>query len=176
MKWYSQNTNSVLETLETSRISGLSEEKAQLRQQEYGPNRLEAAKKEPAWKLFLKSFKEPLVIILLIAIVLAFASAAYDFQVTGDRQHAMASIYEAVAIMLIVIVNSSLAFHQTRSAQKSLEALSNMRQHHMHVLRDSNWISVAASDLVPGDIVSVKSGDFIDGDLRWLKTAELQIN
>lgn len=176
MKWYSQNTNSVLETLETSRISGLSEEKAQLRQQEYGPNRFEAAKKEPAWKLFLKSFKEPLVIILLIAIVLAFASAAYDFQVTGDRQHAMASIYEAVAIMLIVIVNSSLAFHQTRSAQKSLEALSNMRQHHMHVLRDSNWISVAASDLVPGDIVSVKSGDFIDGDLRWLKTAELQIN
>ncbi|MBU9788720.1 cation-transporting P-type ATPase [Lentilactobacillus sp. G22-6] len=176
MKWYSQSTKSVLETLETSRISGLSEPKAQLRQQEYGPNRLQSAKKEPAWKMFLKSFKEPLIIILLVATGLALASAMYDFNVTGDHKHAMASVYEAVAILLIVVINSGLTFHQTRSAQKSLEALSNMRQHHMHVLRDSNWISVAASDLVPGDIVSVKSGDFIDGDLRWLKTAELQIN
>ncbi|KRL22478.1 cation-translocating P-type ATPase [Lentilactobacillus kisonensis] len=176
MKWYSQSEKSVLETLETSRISGLNEEKVQLRHQEYGPNKLQTAKQEPAWKLFIKSFKEPLIIILLVATALALASATYDFKVTGDQQHAMASVYEAVAILLIVMINSGLTFHQTRSAQKSLEALSNMRQHHMHVLRDSNWISVAASELVPGDIVSVKSGDFIDGDLRWLKTAELQIN
>lgn len=95
---------------------------------------------------------------------------------SGDQAHAMASVYEAVAIVLIVLINSGITFHQTRTAQKSLDALADMRQHHMKVLRGSNWLSIPADHLVPGDIVSVKSGDFIEGDLRWLKASELQIN
>lgn len=176
MKWYNETPESVLEALTTNRISGLSEDQVRQRREKVGANQLQTAKKEPAWKLFLKSFKEPLIIILLVAIALALASAWYDFKVTGNAEHATASIYEAAAIALIVVINSGLTFHQTRSAQKSLEALANMRQHHMHVLREGNWVSLATQELVPGDIVSVKSGDFIDGDLRWLKTAELQIN
>lgn len=176
MKWYSLESPDILEKLDTSRIHGLTDEQAHQRLEKYGPNELAKEEREPAWKMLLKSFKEPLIVILLIAISLALASAAYDFFVSGDQGHAMASVYEAVAIVLIVIINSGLTFHQTRSAQKSLDALSDMRQHHMKVLRNSNWISVSASHLVPGDIVNVKSGDFIEGDLRWLKTAELQID
>lgn len=176
MKWYSHEAETILQELDTSRIHGLSEAQAQRRLAEVGPNELAKEEREPAWKMLLKSFKEPLIIILLIAIGLALASAAYDFFISGDSGHAMASVYEAIAIVLIVIINSGLTFHQTRTAQKSLDALSDMRQHHMKVLRDNNWTSVAANHSVPGDIVSVKSGDFIEGDLRWLKTSELQIN
>lgn len=176
MKWYSHEAETILQELDTSRIHGLSEAQAQQRLAEFGSNELAKEEREPAWKMLLKSFKEPLIIILLIAIGLALASAAYDFFVSGDSGHAMASVYEAIAIVLIVIINSGLTFHQTRTAQKSLDALSDMRQHYMKILRDNNWTSVAANHLVPGDIVSVKSGDFIEGDLRWLKTSELQIN
>ncbi|GAD16300.1 cation-transporting P-type ATPase [Lentilactobacillus otakiensis] len=176
MKWYSQEASTILKELDTSRIHGLTGTQSQERLEQYGPNELAKEEREPAWKMLLKSFKEPLIVILLIAIGLALASAAYDFFVSGDQGHAMASVYEATAIILIVIINSGLTFHQTRSAQKSLDAISEMRQHHMKVLRDNNWTSVSANHLVPGDIVSVKSGDFIEGDLRWLKTSELQIN
>ncbi|CAM3083520.1 hypothetical protein C5L32_001949 [Lentilactobacillus buchneri] len=173
MQWYSHEAETILQELDTSRIHGLSEAQAQRQLAEVGPNELAKEEREPAWKMLIKSFKEPMIIILLIAIGLALASAAYDFFISGDSGHAMASVYEAIAIVLIVIINSGLTFHQTRTAQKSLDALSDMRQHHMKILRDNNWTSVAANHLVPGDIVSVKSGDFIEGDLRWLKTSEL---
>lgn len=176
MKWYSLEIPDILEKLDTSRIHGLTDEHAQQRLERNGPNQLAKAEREPAWKMLLKSFKEPLIVILLIAICLALASAAYDFFVSGDQGHAMASVYEAVAIILIVIINSGLTFHQTRSAQKSLDALADMRQHHMKVLRNNSWTSISADHLVQGDIVSVKSGDFIEGDMRWLKTSELQID
>lgn len=176
MKWYSQNASTILQQLDTSRIAGLDEAEAKRRLEQHGLNELTAKETEPAWKMLLKSFKEPLIVILLIATGLALASAAYDFFVSGDQAHAMASVYEAVAIVLIVLINSGITFHQTRTAQKSLDALADMRQHHMKVLRGSNWLSIPADHLVPGDIVSVKSGDFIEGDLRWLKASELQIN
>lgn len=176
MEWVNQTAEVILERLETSRLTGLSDQQATLRLKRYGPNQLQQTEREPAWRMFLKSFKEPLIIVLLIATTLALASALYDFNVTGDRQHAMASVYEAVAILLIVAINGGLTFYQTRSAQKSLDALANLRQHHMTVLRGQTWKSLAATKLVPGDIVSVKAGDFIEGDLRWLKASELQIN
>ncbi len=176
MNWYQKSGEAVCEALATSRTNGLTDKEARKRLAQYGPNELVTKKNEPAWKLFLKSFQEPLIIILLIATALALASAAYDFWGTGDTSHAMASVYEAVAILIIVAINSGLTFHQTRSTQKSLDALANMRQHKMNVLRDGSWQTIPAREVVIGDLVTVKSGDFIEGDLRWVTVSELQVN
>lgn len=79
MKWYSQNASTILQQLDTSRIAGLDEAEAKRRLEQHGLNELTAKETEPAWKMLLKSFKEPLIVILLIATGLALASAAYDF-------------------------------------------------------------------------------------------------
>lgn len=175
MSWYSNDANSVISKLNTDRASGLSNAEASKRIDSYGPNEITQKKSKPAWLMFLESFKEPLIVILLVAITIAILSSIYEFN-SGNSEHGVASLYEAAAIFIIVLINGGLTFHQTRSAQKSLDALRDMRQPHLNVLRDGTWTSVAADELVPGDIVSVKSGDFIEGDMRFFKTSELQVD
>jgi Ca2+-transporting ATPase len=107
--------------------------------QQNGPNQLEKAKTIPAWQQLLHSLKEPLMIILFIAVGLGALSAWYDFAVTKDHAHAMASVYEAIAILLLIMVNAGLSFWQARAAQKSMAALQSMAAHHALVLRDDDW-------------------------------------
>lgn len=173
---YAKTKEEVLETLETSRSKGLSGTEVAARLEKNGPNQLDEAPPIPAWKQFLSTLKEPIVIILFVAVALAATSASYDFFVTGDRAHGMAAVYESIAILLLIFVNSGLSFSQARSAQKSLDALKTMAEHHTRVLRDESWDDILAEKLVPGDIVSVKTGDFIEADVRWLHVAELQVN
>ncbi|WP_338215379.1 cation-translocating P-type ATPase [Lacticaseibacillus salsurivasis] len=173
---YNEHKADVLTRLATSRQNGLTNEEAQARLTQHGPNALAASKPLPAWRQFLATLKEPLVIILFIAVLLAWASAGYDFFVRNDPSHGMAAVYESIAILLLIFVNAGLSFWQAKSAQKSLDALKVMADHHAKVLRDGDWLTVPATELVPGDIVSVKTGDFIEADVRWLHVAELQTN
>ncbi|WP_268913406.1 cation-translocating P-type ATPase [Lentilactobacillus sp. SPB1-3] len=175
MNWYSKSTDSVISELGTNRSTGLTNTEASKRIDSYGPNEITQNKSKSAIAMFLESFKEPLIIILMVAVVIAFLSSFYEFN-SGNSEHAVASLYEAVAILIIIFINGGLTFHQTRSAQKSLDALRDMRQPHLNVLRDGSWSSIQTDELVPGDIVSVKSGDFIEGDMRFFKTAELQVD
>ncbi|WP_203626749.1 cation-translocating P-type ATPase [Lacticaseibacillus mingshuiensis] len=166
----------VLDALQSDRTHGLTPDEAQRRLTQYGPNALAEAPRLPRWRQFLNTLKEPLVIILFVAVLLAWASAAYDVFVIGDVSHASAAIYESIAILLLIGVNSGLSFWQAEKSEKSLAALKTMADHHANVLRDGEWQTVPAESLVPGDIVSVKTGDFIEADVRWLHVAELQVN
>lgn len=165
----------VLRDLNTDRYSGLSQAEAKKRLAEGGPNALKESKPLPLWKQFLHTLKEPLVIILFVAIGLSLTSAAYDFWGRNDPSHATAALYESAAILLLILVNSGLSFWQARGAQKSMAALKSMAAHQANVLRDGDWQPVDAKDLVPGDIISVKMGDFLEADVRWLQVAELQV-
>lgn len=129
---------------------------------------------KPAWQVFLASFREPLIIILLVAVGIALLSAGYE--ASQGNTHWQASVYEAVTITIIVFINAGLTFHQSRSAEKSLAALRQLRQPKLSVLRSGEWHALPVVQLVPGDIVSVKVGDFIQGDLRFIKTAQLQVD
>ncbi|MFD1486140.1 cation-translocating P-type ATPase [Lacticaseibacillus baoqingensis] len=171
-----QHKQAVLTELETSRRHGLTAAAAQARLTQMGQNALAQPPKIPAWRQFAHTFKEPLVIILLIAVGLAWVSAAYDFFGGGDPAHGMAAIYESIAILLLIAINAGLSFWQAQAAQKSLDALKNMADHHALVLRDGQWEQIPAKALVAGDILKVKTGDFIEADVRWLQVAELMTN
>ncbi|WP_125702352.1 cation-translocating P-type ATPase [Lacticaseibacillus daqingensis] len=173
---YSQHKADVLAALNTDRTHGLTAAAAAQRLTQDGPNALPTPPRPSAWRQFADTLKEPLVIILFIAVFLAWGSAAYDFLVTGNEAHGMAAIYESIAILLLIFVNSGLGFWQAQNAQKSLDALKSMADHHANALRDGEWVTVPAETLVPGDIISVKTGDFIEADVRWLHRAELQVN
>ncbi|WP_179393955.1 cation-translocating P-type ATPase [Lacticaseibacillus absianus] len=173
---YAQHKADVLAQLNTDRTHGLTQTEAQARLDQHGPNALPTPPRPSAWRQFLDTLKEPLVIILFIAVFLAWGSAAYDLLVTGNRAHGMAAIYESIAILILIFVNSGLGFWQAQNAQKSLDALKSMADHHANVLRDGEWGQIPAETLVPGDIISVRTGDFIEADVRWLHRAELQVN
>lgn len=173
---YSHHRQDVVKQLDTSRHNGLTTTSANDRLTQYGQNEIQHEQREPAWKVFLRSLTEPIVIILWIAIGLTLISASYDFLVKNDQAHGMTAIYEGLVILVVILVNSGLTYWQKLKAQKSLDALSAISRHQTNVLRDDTWQKIDAAQLVPGDIVDVKMGDFIEADLRWLSVNELQIN
>lgn len=173
---YSNHREDVVKQLNTSRHNGLTTTSIHDRLTKYGQNEIQHEQREPAWQVFLRSLGEPIVIILWIAIGLTLISASYDFGVKHDYAHGMTAIYEGLVILVVILVNSSLTYWQKLKAQKSLDALSAISRHQTNVLRDATWQKIDAQQLVPGDIVDVKMGDFIEADLRWLSVNELQVN
>ncbi|ANK60815.1 cation-translocating P-type ATPase [Loigolactobacillus backii] len=174
--YYDQDKKTIISTLESNRSKGLTSEEAAKRLEEYGVNEVQQKKERPAWRIFLQTFKDPLVIVLMGAVVLSLFSASYDFFITDNMAHSRTSLYEAIAIGILILGNAALAFWQENSAKKSLAALQQLAEHQTMTLRDNDWQKVPGKKLVPGDILSVKMGDFIDADVRWLKVAELQVS
>ncbi len=172
--FYDQNKNDVLDELKTNRHEGLTDKDAQLRLSKYGKNEIQQEPPTPIWKILIDSFKEPLVIILLLAVLLSLISGIYDLS-GGNVKHAMSSFYEAIAILILIFINSGLSVWQTMNARKSLDSLREMNNHQASVLRDNNWNKIKVDQLVPGDIISAKTGDFIEADVRWIKVSELQV-
>ena len=105
--YYKQKYIESIETLK-SNINGLSSDEAKKRLEEHGYNELKEGVKVPTWKLFLESFKDPLVIILLIAALV---------------QIFLGEVVESIIIFIVIILNSILGVTQTKKAEGSLESL-----------------------------------------------------
>jgi P-type Ca2+ transporter type 2C len=156
--WYNLTAEKTLESLGTS-TSGLSAEEAKKRLADYGPNELKRSKKMSAWRLFLEQFKDLLIIILLIAVVLsAFLGETVD----------------AIVIFIIVLFAAGLGFIQEYRAERSIEALNKLAAPMAHVIRDGRNIDIPAVEAVPGDIVILKTGDRMPADGRLLESVNLR--
>lgn len=160
MSWYNMTEPEVTEELETNVETGISTEDASERQKVFGPNELEEAERPSLFLMFLSQFKDFMVVVLLAATLISGLLGEY---------------LDAIAIILIILVNGILGFVQERKAEKSLQALKQLSSPHMKVLRDSAWHSIPAREAVVGDIVRIESGDRIGADLRIIHCQELQI-
>ena len=174
-KFYQQTKDEVLNKLLVDENTGLINDQVQQNRRLYGENKLPEKQNDPYWKIFLRSFKEPIVIVLLGAVILSFASSIYAFQTQPNPQHGFESLYEAIAILILIIINAFLGFWQEISAQKSLDALKEMNDRSATVFRDGEWQSISTSEIVVGDLLKVQLGDFVEADVRWLQTDELQV-
>ncbi len=144
-----------------SSIDGLSSEHAQERLHQYGENKLQEAKRKGVVQVFLEQFQDLLVLILLIAAVI---SALTD------------GIEGAVVILLVLLLNAALGTLQHFKAQKSLDSLQSLSAPMARVLRDGRKVEIAASEIVPGDILLLEAGDVVAADGRILECHSLQIN
>ena len=135
--------------LESDQQKGLSTSQAEQRLTQYGPNRLEGAKKESLAVRFLNQMKDPMIIVLLIAAVLSLIS-------TGGEDW-----IEAVIILIIVIVNAIISISQENSAEKALEALQKMSAPLAKVIRNGEMVRLDTDLLVPGDIIVLEAGDLV---------------
>jgi Mg2+-importing ATPase len=127
----------------------------------YGPNDAATVKRSPLWLQFLVRFRNPLVIILLVASGLSAA--------TGD----FASFLIVVSIVTISI---TLDFVQEVRAQNAVEALRRSVAVRATVRRNGASLSLPIDQLVPGDIVELIAGDLVPADSRLLESRDLFVN
>jgi Ca2+-transporting ATPase len=146
---------------------GLSRAEAERRLEQYGLNRLKSAPETPWWKRLLEQFHNFLVIILLVATVISMI----EWLLQDPRETALP--YEAIVILLIVLLNALLGFFQEARAERSVRALMALAAPESTVVRDGERERMAADRIVPGDIILVEAGDRVPADARLIESANL---
>lgn len=160
MAWYQIDVNEIFKTLKTTE-QGLTNEAADDRLQQYGPNRLAEEETVSRLKILIHQFTSPLIYILLVAaVVTAFLGEYID---TG-------------VILAIVLLNAVIGYIQEYKAEKSVRALKKMVVPKARVLRNGKEKEIQSERLVPGDIVLLSSGAKVPADLRLFRAAELNID
>ena len=161
MKAYTSDMKDVIKNLETNSHEGLTHEEVKKRIEKYGKNKLKEKKQKTTLEIFLRQFMEPLSIILLVVVVVAFL---------------IRDTSEAIIILSIVILNSIVATMQEVKAKKSLDALKSMSSIRTIVIRGGELVELESEELVPGDVVIIEAGKFVPADVRLIEAHNLMVN
>ena len=146
---------------------GLTTREAQSRLQSSGRNALPSVPPIPAWQRFLTQFWSPLTLLLL-------AAAAISLVVWWIERDS-AFPYESLTIFAIVLLNGILGYLQEHRAEQAVAALQAMTAATTRVLRDGSAQTIAADEVVPGDILLIEEGDTIAADARVLEAIGLRL-
>lgn len=166
LKWQTFTKEECAERLGSSLSGGLSSRQAAARLRENGPNELAPPKKKSLIERFLAQFSDFTTIILLIAAAISFAVS----WVQHDSDY-----IEPIVILVIVNVNAVIGMVQENRAEKAIEALRKLSSPLACVVRGGMEKSIPASQLVPGDLVVLKSGDLVPADLRLVEAVDLRM-
>lgn len=157
---YQKETPELMKELHTA-PEGLNQTEAQQRLQENGPNQLKEAKKKSTLALFLDTFKDAMVVVLLIVAIVQMVMGAH---------------VESLVIFAVLLLNSVVSVIQTKKAEGSLDALKKLSAPDASVLRGGQEQSIPAKDIVVGDIVILEAGDYVPADGRLLEAGSLKID
>ena len=152
--------------------AGLSSAEARRRLEEFGPNRLAGAPSVPAWRKFLQQFQDPLVYLLLVATAISLV-AWFIERAHGTGGEALP--FDAIVIVLILILNAVLGYIQEAKAEQAVDALSKMTAPQTSVLRDGAIVRINTVDVVPGDVIVLAEGDSVSADGRLFQAASLRV-
>ncbi|MFP4974548.1 calcium-translocating P-type ATPase, SERCA-type [Paenibacillus sp. CN-4] len=156
--WHKLGTEELERLFGVDPRTGLDEGEAAGRLERTGANELSDGKKISPLTLLLNQFKDFMVLVLMGATLISGLLGEY---------------LDAVTIVAIILLNGILGFVQEFRAERSLRALKQLSAPTAKVLRAGNQTVVAASKLVPGDIVLLESGDRVPADIRWLECSSL---
>lgn len=140
---------------------GLKDADAAERIREYGLNILPGNNAFSATRLFLKQFQSPLIYILIFAMILSFA---------------MKHVSDGMIIALVVFITSVVGFIQEFKANRALENLNSIISLKAHVWRGGERIIIGQENIVPGDVIELRSGDIVPADARLFEAQNLQIS
>lgn len=161
---YLEPASEVLEK-EESRKNGLKSSEADERLKKFGKNKLIEQKKRSTLLRFLDQIKDPMILVLLAAALLSFATAIYQKESPAD----------VFIILFVVILNSVLGVIQENKAEEAIDALKKMTAATSKVKRDGKIINIKSEDLVRGDIIILEAGDAVPADGRIIECASLKI-
>jgi len=149
------------EKLEVSPEKGLDSQEAQKRSRQYGLNRLRGTRTKPVWVILAGQFKNPIVMLLGGASVLAFSFGQW---------------LEGFSIVAAILINAGIGFFTEWRAVRSMEALHRMSRVVAKVERNDQLQEIAAENIVPGDVVFLEGGDIVPADLRLTEASLLQVD
>lgn len=164
--WHEIPAKEVMKSFAVDEANGLSSDKAKQLLSEYGKNQYAETKRESVFVSVLRQFRDVANIILLLAGFLALALAIREGH----------GYIEPIVIFAIIFMNIALAVSQERSAERALEALQSLNSPTCLVLRDGNRFEVDGADVVPGDILLLKTGDHIAADARIISGTDLYVD
>ncbi len=157
--WHAAAPEELLGRLDSAQ-TGLSDAEARGRLERFGPNVLQRARGDGPLRILVRQVRDPLIYVLIAAAALAVA--------TGK-------VVDGAVVFGVVVVNTFIGFVQEYRAGKAIEALIDMVPETATVLRDGERRSLPASELVPGDVVELQSGDKVPADMRILSLRNLRV-
>ena len=170
------SADEVAEALNVDTHTGLSSEEAKRRLEKFGANELASAPPVPKWKKFLQQFQDPLVYLLLAAPAISLVAWIIEkVNAAPGAEGGEALPFDAIVIVLILIVNAVLGYVQEAKADEAVNALSEMTAPTSNVLRNGRVERIATTDIVPGDVLVLGEGDTVPADGRLFAAASLRI-
>ena len=158
--YYNKSIKEIEKELKTDE-NGLSSEEVKRRIEKYGKNELPKKKKDSVLKIFFAEFKDPIIILLIIAILVSF--------MVGEN-------IDALAITFIVLIDAIMGAYQENKANNAAEALSKLVNVKVKTIRNGKIIQLDSIDLTIGDYVILESGDKIAADLRIVESHNLMVD
>src|SRR5687767_7326681 len=157
--WHTLDAKAVLAQLQSTR-DGLTAEEVRKRLERYGPNRLEVTPPASAWSILVAQFRSVVVLLLVVAAGLALA--------LGDPP-------DAIAIAAVLLINAALGFITELRARRAMDALRGLEVPHATVVREGKTFEISARELVPGDVISLESGQSVPADARLIDATEVRV-
>ena len=149
----------VLEAFQSDAASGISQAEADNRGEQFGANVYQSQKQKSVWQILLHQFISPIVYLLVAGSLVAVYFNDY---------------IDAIAIIIVVLVNAIIGFTMEMQARSSMNALREMDVILSKVLRNGSTHEVPSEKLTPGDVILIEAGDVIPGDARLLEANQLQ--
>ena len=160
MTYYNKEINETLEELNTKKI-GLTSKEASSRLLINGKNEIKKKEEVNALKIILAQFSNILIILLLVAAIISL--------ILGQKN-------DAIVLLCIIFLNSSIGFFQEYKASKAIEALKKLVSQNARVIRDGKEIQIDSKDIVIGDILILNEGDKITADGRIIEDSSLKVD
>ncbi|RZM78717.1 cation-translocating P-type ATPase [Leptolyngbya iicbica] len=153
------SSDRVLDAFGVDAAQGLQNRQVKRQREKYGWNRLKQRKQRGAWAILVDQFKSPIIGLLAVAAVLAFAFQEW---------------IEGIAVVMAIALNAIIGFTTELRAVKSMESLQALSKAQAKVRREGQVRQIDADQLVPGDIVVLEGGDVVPADIRLIEASKLQ--
>lgn len=155
-----RNASEIISEFKLDFKNGLDKKTVVERMGMFGPNKLEL-KETTGWHIFIRQFKSSFIYLLLAAIIITVL---------------LGEIVDTVMILIFIIINTGLGFFQEFRSEKTVQLLNKFALPHASVLRSGKILELSADQLVPGDVIFLKTGDKIPADARILEQNNLVID
>ncbi|MBP7132670.1 MAG: cation-translocating P-type ATPase [Aquabacterium sp.] len=162
-----QTAEAVAAAVQTDLVRGLSAQEAARRLTQNGPNRLDTTPPPPAWQRLLKQFQDPLIYLLMAAVMVTLLAWFIEGRVGWP--------VDALVILVIVVLNGILGYVQEAKAADAAAALASMVAATSTVMRDGQMERVPSELLVCGDLLVLGEGDAVGADARLVRATSLRV-
>src|SRR3990167_7056659 len=160
LPWHSLDLQQIFGRTDSC-TNGIQTDSLQSRIRKYGRNTLPEEKHLSITRLFLSQFHNPLIYILLVAFGISLS---------------MGHLSDAIFIIVVLLINTTVGFYQEYKADRSILALKKIVSVSARVIRDGNLKEVDSTELVPGDVFMLRAGDKVPADARIIESKNLKIS